>query len=361
VTTPEDERRGRGSGDSASQCPRVRFRAMNSAPRQRRRIALALALAALTACTGSDAAPAPAATNGAAAREDVRIVLVTHGQSSDPFWSVVANGARDAARDMGVAIDYQAPTSFDMVRMTQLIEAATAGRPSGLVVSVPDGDALGGAIRAAIEAGVPAVSINSGDDVWEELGLLAHIGQTEKEAGRAGGERLAAAGARHVLCVNHEVGNLALDLRCAGLAEGLAAAGATSRVLGVDLADPDDAQQRIAGALASDATIDGILTLGPAGAPPALGALRDRAALGRVHYATFDLTPDVLTALQAGDMLFAIDQQPYLQGYLPVVLLTKYLETGTMPGGGQVIRTGPGFVTPETAARVEALTGRGIR
>jgi simple sugar transport system substrate-binding protein len=318
-------------------------------------------LCILPAACGDAQQASAGGEDAASARAGVRIVLVTHGQSSDPFWSIVANGARDAGRDMDVDVDYQAPTSFDMVRMTQLIEAATAGRPAGLVVSVPDGDALGGAIRAAVDAGIPTVSINAGDDVWRDLGLLAHIGQTEREAGQAAGERLAATGARHVLCVNHEVGNLSLDLRCAGLADGLAATGATTRVLAVDLADPDDAQQRIAGALAGDASIDAILTLGPAGAPPALGALRDRGALGRIHYGTFDLTPDVLDALEAGDMLFAIDQQPYLQGYLPVVLLVKYLETGAMPGGGQVIRTGPGFVTRENAARVEELTARGIR
>ena len=120
--------------------------------------------------------------------------MVSHGQTSDPFWSVVANGAGDAAREMGVRLEYQAPTSFDMVRMSQLIDAAVASRPSALAISVPDPDALAASVKAAVAAGIPAISINSGDAAWERLGFLAHIGQTEYESGVAAGERLAAGG-----------------------------------------------------------------------------------------------------------------------------------------------------------------------
>jgi simple sugar transport system substrate-binding protein len=294
-------------------------------------------------------------------REGVRFVMVTHGQSADPFWSVVANGARDAAADMGVRVEYQAPRTFDMVEMSNLIEAAVASRPGGLIVSIPDGDALGGAIRAAVVAGVPVVSMNSGDAVFERLGVLAHVGQTEYEAGRGGGERMAAAGVRRALCVNHEVGNVAQDQRCNGFRDALASAGGMARVLAVNLADPEDARQRIASALSADPSLQGVFTLGPLGAQPALAALRETGRLGEIRFATFDLSPEVLAAIRDGHMLFAIDQQQYLQGYLPVVLLTKYLETGALPGGGQVIRTGPGFVTAETAAAVIDLSGRGMR
>jgi simple sugar transport system substrate-binding protein len=286
---------------------------------------------------------------------------VSHGQTSDPFWSVVANGAGDAAREMGVRLEYQAPPSFDMVRMSQLIDAAVASRPSALAISVPDPDALAASIKAAIDAGIPAISVNSGDAVWERLGFLGHIGQTEYESGVAAGERLASSGAKRVLCVNHEVGNVSLDTRCRGLADGLAKQGATMQVLGVSLADPDDAAQRIRGALSRDAAIDGMLMLGPGGAAPALTALRETNRLQKIAAGTFDLTPEVLAAVRDGQLLFAIDQQPYLQGYLAVVLLTKYLETRAMPGGGQIIRTGPSFVTRENAADVIALAERGIR
>ncbi len=318
---------------------------------------LLLFAALVAACGRSD----PAADGATAGRDTLRIAFVTHGQSADAFWSVVANGARDAARDLGVAVQYQAPTRFDMVEMSNLIQATTAARPHGLVVSIPDPAALGAAIRAATEAGIPVVSINSGAEASRALGALAHVGQTEYEAGFAGGERLAQAGVRHALCINHEVGNAAQDERCRGLADALAAANGESSVLGVDLADPDDAQQRIANALRSDASIDGMLALGPNGADPALAALRATARTGSVAFGTFDLTPRVLVAVRDGEMLFAIDQQQYLQGYLPVMLLVKYRETRTMPGGGELIRTGPGFVTREDAAAVIELTARGIR
>jgi simple sugar transport system substrate-binding protein len=309
------------------------------------------------ACGNSANTPARAGN----VRDSLRIVVVTHGQSSDPFWSVVANGVNDAARDLGVRVQYQAPPSFDMVRMSELIDGAVASRPSGLIVSVPDPSALRNAITAARSAGIAVLSINSGADAWQELGLLAHIGQTEYESGKGSGERLASAGARNVLCVNHEVGNVSLDERCRGLQDALKRSGGTATVLTVDLADPDDAQQRIGSALASTAAFDGMLTLGPGGAVPALAALRASNRAGKIAFGTFDLDPTVLAAVRDGQMLFAIDQQPYLQGYLGVTLLTKFLETGTMAGGGEVVRTGPSFVTKENAAAVIGLTERGIR
>jgi simple sugar transport system substrate-binding protein len=306
-------------------------------------------------------------------RDAMRIVFVTHGQSADPFWSVVANGARDAAADLGVRLQYQAPNTFDMVEMSNLVRSTVAARPAGLVVSIPDPAALGAALRAAAAAGVPIISINSGADTYRELGVLAHVGQTEYEAGFGGGERLAQAGVRRALCINHEVGNIGQDQRCRGMADALARAGGTARVLSVNLADPDDTQQRVANALRADAAVDGMLALGPNSADPALAALRSTgrggvggsgtggAAGATVAFGTFDLTPRVLEAVRDGEMLFAIDQQQYLQGYLPVMMLVKYIETGTLPGGGDIIRTGPGFVTREDAAAVIDLAGRGIR
>jgi simple sugar transport system substrate-binding protein len=321
---------------------------------------LLLLLVILPLATGCGRAPA-ANADRAAGRDTLRIAFVTHGQSADPFWSVVANGAHAAAADLGVQLQYQAPPAFDMVAQSDLLRSTTAARPHGLVVSIPDPAALRDAVVAATAAGIPVISINSGADSYRALGVLAHVGQTEYEAGHAGGTRLVAAGARRALCINHEVGNTAQDQRCRGLADALARAGGRSVVLAVDLADPEDTQQRIAGALRADAAIDGMLALGPAGADPALAALAQADRAGSVKFGTFDLTPRVLEALAAGQLLFAIDQQQYLQGYLPVVLLVKYLETGALPGGGEVIRTGPGFVTRENAASVLELTRRGVR
>ncbi|MFQ3646273.1 MAG: sugar ABC transporter substrate-binding protein [Anaerolineae bacterium] len=289
-----------------------------------------------------------------------RIVVVTHGQAADPFWSVVKRGVDQAAVDMRVSVEYQAPTTFDMVAMSQLIEAAIATEPDGLVVSVPDPDALGPAIRTAVQAGIPVISINSGSDVADELGVLAHIGQTEYEAGFGGGQRMAAAGATNALCVNQEVGNIGLDLRCQGFTDAMEAAGGKVSVLAVELADPTGTVNRISAALAADPTIDAIFTLGPTGAAPALEALEREGMLGEVLLATFDLSPEVLAAVRDGNMLFAIDQQQYTQGYLAIVYMTLFLENLNTPGQ-ILVPTGPGFVTQETAAQVIELSAAGTR
>ena len=295
-----------------------------------------------------------------AARADIRIVVVSHGQASDPFWSVVQNGVTQAGEDMGVTVEYQAPPTFDMVAMSQLIDAAVASQPDGLIVSVPDADALGASITAAVEAGIPVITMNSGSDVAAELGALNHVGQTEYEAGLGAGQRMGEAGVTNALCVNQEVGNVALDLRCQGFTDGLGETGGTVEVLAVDLADPTGAQQAVSAALTANADIDGILTLGPTGAAPTLAALTESGQLGTIQLATFDLSPDVLQAILDGNMLFAIDQQQYLQGYLPVVLLTLY-STNLNTVANEVIMTGPGFVTQENAERVIELSEAGTR
>jgi simple sugar transport system substrate-binding protein len=300
--------------------------------------------------------------SSAAAQDErpYRIVVVTHGQASDPFWSVVKNGVDAAAADMRVSVEYQAPATFDMVAMAQLIDAAVATDPDGLVVSIPDADALGPSIQAAVDAGIPVISINSGSDVAQDLGVMAHVGQTEYEAGYGGGQRMAAAGATNALCVNQEVGNAALDLRCQGFTDAMAEAGGSVTVLAVDLADPTGSQNRISAALAENPDVDAIFTLGPTGAAPALAALEEDGLLGTMHVATFDLSPEVLEAIRDGNMLFAIDQQQYVQGYLPIVLLTLYLENLNTPGSF-LVQTGPGFVTQETAEQVIEYSARGTR
>jgi simple sugar transport system substrate-binding protein len=297
----------------------------------------------------------------AAAQDDeVRIVVVSHGQASDPFWSVVQNGVAQAGEDLGVTVEYQAPGTFDMVAMGQLIDAAVASEPDGLVVSIPDAEALGPSITAAIEAGIPVISMNSGSDVAADLGILTHVGQTEYEAGLGGGQRMAEAGVTQALCVNQEVGNVALDLRCQGFTDAITEAGGTVEVLSIEISDPTGAAQAIEAALTADPEINGILTLGPTGAAPAMAALESMGQTGEIPLATFDLSPEVLQAIVDGDVLFAIDQQQYLQGYLPIVLLTlnaRNLNTVA----NDVIMTGPGFVTAENAERVIELSAAGTR
>ena len=310
---------------------------------------------------GAAASPGGGGGGAAAGRGDIRIVVVTHGQATDPFWSVVKNGVDAGARDMGVRVEYQAPARFNPAEQAQLVDAAVATKPHGLVVSVPDPDALGPSIRRAVEAGIPVVTMNSGSDVYQELGALTHVGQTEYEAGFGGGERMAQAGVKNALCVNQEVGNEALDQRCKGFSDAMTKGGAKVTVVGVDLNDPTSVGNAVTAALQNDQGVDGVLTLGPTGATPVLSALQQGNLLGRIKLATFDLSPEVLTALDQDQMLFAIDQQQYLQGYLPIVFLTLYKQYGTAPGQSEFIRTGPSFVTKDNARQVLDLSRQGIR
>jgi simple sugar transport system substrate-binding protein len=321
-----------------------------------------------TTTAGGDGGTATTAAGGdgdgdgdgdAVTQRGFRFVVVSHGQASDPFWSVAANGVNAAAADMGVQVEYQAPGTFDMVEMSEIIEAAVASQPDGLVVTIPDADALADAITAAVDAGIPVISMNSGSDAFADLGVLVHVGQTEYAAGLIAGQRFAAEGVGSAICINQEVGNTALDDRCQGFEDGL---GVEVDVIPVDLADPTGTQETVNGALQAN-PVEGILTLGPTGAIPTIAALTDSGQLGTIKLATFDLGPEVLQAIVDGDMLFAIDQAQYLQGYLPIVLLTKYLETGALPLGSvdRVILTGPQIVTSDVAADVIQFSEQGLR
>lgn len=316
-----------------------------------------LAVVALLFAACSSTASTPAASGGGgggADRSGILIEVVTHGQASDPFWSIFKNGVDQAGKDMGVKVEYSAPDTFDMVKMASLIDAAVAKKPQGLVVSIPDATALGPSIQKAVAAGIPVISANSGSDVFASLGVLTHVGQDESIAGQKAGALMKAAGVTNALCINQEVGNAGLDARCKGFADGLQG---TSKVVQVDLKDPTGAQQAIAAAVQSDATVNGVLALGPTGSAPTLAALKQLNLLSKIKLATFDLSKDVLNAIKAGDMLFAIDQQQYLQGYLPIVFLTYDKLYGLAPGGGQPILTGPGIVDKNNVDTVLANTG----
>jgi simple sugar transport system substrate-binding protein len=290
----------------------------------------------------------------------VRIVVITHGQASSPFWAIVRNGVEAAARQMDVLVNYRAPDVYSLDRMKALVDQAIATKPDGLVVSLPE-PGIGPEVRRAVKAGIPVVTINSGSDISHGLGVLAHVGQPERRAGLVAGRRLAASGVRRALCVNQQVGNIGLDARCAGLAEAMRAAGGRSTVIGVD--DQSTATpKRIAAAVARD-RIDGMLTLNATTGMEAVQAVRraGTAAAARVKIGTFDLGPDVLRAVRQGRLRFAVDQQAYLQGYLPVALLTQRARYGLFPDEGGVIATGPHFVTRANAEQAIELSRRSIR
>lgn len=293
---------------------------------------------------------------GLAERGDIRIVMVTHGPPADPFWSVVKNGADQAAEDMGINFEYRPPDAFDVVEIQRNLEAAIASEPDGLAISVPDADALGPLVRDAVDQGIPVVMLNAGREQWEELGALTYVGQTEFEAGVAAGERMAESGVGNALCINQQQGVATLDQRCSGFEEGL---GGSAKQVAVDGSDPTAARNGIQSALRNNSDADGMLTLGPAGADPALQALESSDVGEDFVFGTFDLSPDILRAVADGEALFAIDQQPFLQGYLPVMYLTEYVQYGLRPVGE--VPTGPAFVTQENAEQVIELSEQGIR
>ena len=289
-----------------------------------------------------------------------RIVFVTHGQASDEFWTIVRRGLQAAGRQTGAAVSYRAPDSFSIERMRRLVDQAVADMPDGLVISIPDPEALGPSIERAVAAGIPTITINSGSGAFKRLGVLAHIGQPEYKAGVEAGKRLGEEGVKRALCVNQESGNTGLDERCRGLAAGLKRTGGTISPLPVPLQDPVTAQRRLSAAITSE-DVDGIVTLGPGVAQPAIDAISASGQGSRIKLATFDLSPEVLEAVRDGDILFAVDQQPYLQGFLPVILLDEQTRHQIFPGKGSLIPTGPQFVTEENAEDVLRLSAEGIR
>jgi simple sugar transport system substrate-binding protein len=303
-------------------------------------------------------AVAALAGDAATAQEKARIVVVTHGQAASGFWSVAKRGVDDAAKDFpDLTVEYRAPETFDMVTMAQLVDAAVASNPDGLVVSIPDADALGKSIKAAVAAGIPVISMNSGSDVAKGLGVMLHVGQTEYEAGIGGGVKMHNMGVTKAACINQEVGNVALDVRCEGFKTGLGE-GTTVDIVPTTI-DPTEVKGAVTAYLSSHPDTHAIFILGSDPAMPALDAIESSGLSGKVKAATFDLSEGILQAVADGKMEFAIDQQQYMQGYLPVVLLRLYKKFGLMPGAD--VLTGPGFVTKENASKVIQWSKEGYR
>ncbi|CAD5259894.1 MULTISPECIES: sugar ABC transporter substrate-binding protein [Halomonadaceae] len=288
-------------------------------------------------------------------QEASRFVMVTHGVPSDPFWSVVKNGAEAAADLVGAELEYRAPSTFDMAKMQQLVQAAVASDPDGLILSFTDENALGGAVQNAVDNGIPVITINSGGDVARDYGARLHVGQSEYEAGKQAAERMQELGVEKGVCVNHEQGNQGLDQRCDGFVEGF---DGNAEQLATTY-DPTNIRNAIVAYLNENSDVRGVLTLGALAADPMIRAMREQGATDMFTLGTFDLSPGILEALDAGELDFAIDQQQYMQGYLPVMFLDQFVKNGLLPAGD--VATGPGFVTQENAAQVIELSSQGIR
>ena len=279
-----------------------------------------------------------------------RYVVITHTQGTDPFWPVVEKGARDAGAAVGAEIEYNFDVSGDMAAMAKLIEAAAASQADGIIVSLPDADALGPAIKAAVADGIPVITMNSGLESSAELGALMHVGQPERLAGEAAGKRAASEGVTKGLCLNQEAFNTALVDRCTGYFDGV---GGDLNMIDVSN-DPAQIETRTAAALQADESIDGVLAVGPHVCEAAVKAIEDVGA--DVHLACFDLSPGVMDMIENGQAAFTIDQQQRLQGYMPVIVLHLYNNhAGLLPGAN--IPSGPGFVDKSNAASVKALAG----
>ena len=292
--------------------------------------------------------------------KDVKISVVVHGAASDAYWSVVKRGVDDAAALTGASVQYIAPQVFDSIEQSRLIEAAVATKPDGIVVSIPDIDALKDAIKSALDSGIPVVNIDSGEKQGESIGVALYVGTTsEYQAGIRAGERLAKDGILKVACINHEVGNVSLDERCQGINDGLAKSGGASEVVAV-AQDPADVTRRVQAYLSAHTGIQAVFATGTASANPLIKYFKDNELFGKMKLYTYDLGPEILESVAAGEMGFGIDGQQYLMGYLPVIALVENATHGFWIQNN--IYTGPLFIdTPEKAKGVLALSKQGIR
>ena len=306
-----------------------------------------LAAAAFMA-TGMAAAP------GAAGAAGEKFVLVSHAPDSDSWWNTIKNAIKVAGEQMDVKVDYRNPPTGDLADMARIVEQASAADPNGIIVTIADFDVLEGPITDAVDKGIPVITINSGTKKQsEQLGALMHVGQPEYDAGFGAGKKAKAARVEQFLCVNHYITNPASVERCQGYADALGVK------LGAQMIDsgqdPAEIKNKVMAYLNGNPKANGILTLGPTSAHPTLAALKELGLEGEVHFATFDISDEIAGAVKDGVIAFAIDQQPYLQGYMPVVILTNLARYGVLPSGH--MNSGPGFVTKANIALVEKYAG----
>ncbi|GGV72411.1 sugar ABC transporter substrate-binding protein [Streptomyces griseoloalbus] len=331
-------------------------------PRYPRRTVRLAALAAavgllVTGCSvlGTDDDSSGSDTAGAPGSGRMKVALVTHGDEGDAFWDRVKRGAEAAAEKDGIDLTYVSDP--EEAGQAELVRNAIRDGVDGIALTLAKPQAMKGPVGEARKAGIPVVGLNSGIDAWKPAGLLEYFGQDETVAGRAVGDKLNDLKAKHALCVVHERGNVAVEARCAGVKKTF---GGTTENLYVDGTDMRAVSGIITARLRQDSTIDEVVTNGAAYALTAVEAVKEADSKARV--ATFDLNKDLVDAVRAGDVQFAVDQQPYLQGYLAVDALWLYKENGNISGGGVApVLTGPAFVTKTNAASVAGFAAAGTR
>ena len=310
----------------------------------------------LTACSDGGKQETTGESGGggnAAGSSGYTIAMVTHETPGDTFWDKIKAGAQQAAKDEGVTLKYS--NDPDASKQAGLIQSAVDSKVNGIATTLVTPDALAGSVKAATDAKIPVVGLNAGIDQYSKLGALMYFGSDETVAGTSAGERIAAAGAKHPLCVIHQAGSVSLEARCAGAKS--AAAGTEN--IQVNGADDSSVTSTLQAKLAQDKSIDYIITLG---APIALDALKAKDAAGSsAKVVTFDLNAEIAQQVQDGKVEFSIDQQPYVQGYLGVTTLYLKDINGNDVGGGQPINSGPAFITKDNADQVLKFAEQGTR
>jgi simple sugar transport system substrate-binding protein len=325
---------------------------------------LVLGLAAFAAACGDDGDDGGGGSGGTPAEsddvnltqgQDVTVAVITHGEG-DSFWAVAKKGAEDAGKQLGVTVKYS-ESANDPEKQAQLIDSAVTEKVDGIATSAPNPDAIADSLKKATDAGIPVITLNSGADDYQKLGAMTHVGQTEEIAGEGAGQKFKDAGATKLLCIIHEQSNIGLNQRCDGAKKGIGGDVENLQVKGVG--DIQTTLTEIQSKLQSDDSIDAVLALNPDIAVAARDAIQGAGSEAKLG--TFDLSGDVVKAIEDGEIEFAVDQQQYLQGFLPVVFLTLYKNNANTVGGGQPVLTGPGFVTKDNASTVAELAEQGTR
>ncbi|TXS68060.1 sugar ABC transporter substrate-binding protein [Streptomyces sp. sk2.1] len=299
---------------------------------------------------------ARAAAEGRAAVDTPRwtFAMVTHSGDGDTFWDIVQRGAEQAAVKDNIKFLYS--HNDEAQQQAQLVQAAIDQKVDGLIVTLAKPDAMKDVVTKAVKAGIPVITVNSGSAESKRFGALTHIGQDESIAGEAVGEELNARGRKKALCILHEQGNVGHEQRCAGAKKSFDGQLQNLYVEGTNM---PDVQASIEAKLQADKSIDAVVTLGAPFADAAVKA--KRTARSEAEIDTFDLNAKVATALQDKTLGFAVDQQPYLQGYEAVDLLWLNRYNGNVLGGGRPVLTGPQIITAKDAAELAQYTKRGTR
>ncbi|MFE3852290.1 sugar ABC transporter substrate-binding protein [Streptomyces griseorubiginosus] len=295
------------------------------------------------------------ASAGKATTPRMTVAMITHASPGDTFWDLIRKGAQAAAAKDNIKLVYSSDPSAGA--QANLVQNAIDQKVDGIALTAAKPDAMKDVVAKAKAAGIPVVGFNSGVSDWKRLGMLEYFGQDENIAGQAFGERLNQLGAKHALCVVQEQGQVALEARCAGLKKGFSG---DTDILYVNGTDMPSVKSTITAKLRQDSSIDEVVTLG---APIALTAVQSLSDAGsKAKIATFDLNKELVKAVQDGTIQFAVDQQPYLQGYLAVDSLWLYKNNGNFSGGGTApVLTGPAFITKDNAEDVAEFAAKGTR